>query len=210
MLMAASPLSPQLRFPVPEFMLAVGFLFLLVMESLILTLRDECERQHGQKEGREEKEALLLCSPTPRPDPTLSPIRSFVLVLSLSLFSTFQSFSVGVVRLRPDLLLRTSLITCSLVFLLAQSQMRRSVVSICLVALSSAFPLSLVLHHTHTHSPLRLACSTLEGLSVGSFTYVVFMDVIPRAMSASEHRIGRVTLILMGFSVLTAALLLRT
>lgn len=192
--------------------MAVGFLFLLVMEELILTLRDECERQHGQKEGREEKEALLLCSPTfrPRPDPSLSPIRSFVLLLSLCLFSVFQSFSMDVVQLRPDLLLRTSFITCSLVFLLAQSHMKRSVVSICLMVLSSAFPLSFALHHTHTRTPLRLARSTLEGLSVGSFAYIVFMDVMPRVTSANEHRISKVTLILTGFSVFTVALLLKT
>ncbi|XP_053095852.1 zinc transporter ZIP1-like [Pangasianodon hypophthalmus] len=203
-------LGVTLLFPVPEFIMAVGFLLLLVMEELILTLRDERERQHGQKEGREEKEALLLCSPTfrQRPDPSLSPVRSSVLLLSLCLFSVFQGLSVDVVRLRPDLLLRSSLVACSLVFLLAQSHMRRSAVSVCLMLLSSAFPLGLALRHTHT--PLRLARSTLEGLSVGSFAYVVFMDVMPRVTSAHEHRIAKVTLILTGFSVLTAALLLKT
>lgn len=203
---------PQLRFPVPEFIMAVGFLFLLVLEQLILTLRDECERQHGQKEGREEKEALLLYPTTfrPRPDPSLSPVRSSVLLLSLFLFSVFQGLSADVMRLRPDLLLRTSLVACSLVFLLAQSHMRRSVVSVCLAVLSSAFPLCLALRHTHTHTPLRLARSTLQGLSVGSFTYVIFMDVMPRVTSANEQRIAKVTLILTGFSLLTAALLLRT
>ncbi|KAI5106056.1 zinc transporter ZIP1, partial [Silurus meridionalis] len=201
-------LGVTLRFPVPEFIMAVGFLFLLVMEELILALRDECERQHRQKEERDEKEALLLCSPTfrPRPDPSLAPIRFSVLLLSLCLFSIFQGFSVDEVRLHPDLLLRASLVTCSLVFLLAQSQMRRSVVSVCLLMLSLAFPLGLALRHTHKHT-LRLARSTLEGLSVGSFTYVVFMDVIPRVTSAKEHRISKVTLILTGFSVLTVALL---
>ncbi|MCJ8750286.1 hypothetical protein PDJAM_G00260870 [Pangasius djambal] len=201
-------LGVTLLFPVPEFIMAVGFLFLLVMEELILTLRDERERQHGQKEGREEKESLLLCSPTflQRPDPSLSPVRSSVLLLSLCLFSVFQGLSVDVVRLRPDLLLRSSLVACSLVFLLAQSHMRRSVVSVCLMVLSSAFPLGLALRPTH----LRLARSTLEGLSVGSFTYIIFMDVMPRVTSAHEHRIAKVTLILTGFSVLTAALLLKT
>ncbi|XP_053495966.1 zinc transporter ZIP1-like isoform X2 [Ictalurus furcatus] len=205
-------LGVTLRFPVPEFIMAVGFLFLLVLEQLILTLRDECERQHGQKEGREEKEALLLYSTTfrPRPDPSLSPVRSSVLLLSLFLFSVFQGLSADVMRLRPDLLLRTSLVACSLVFLLAQSHMRRSVVSVCLAVLSSAFPLCLALRHTHTHTPLRLARSTLQGLSVGSFTYVIFMDVMPRVTSANEQRIAKVTLILTGFSLLTAALLLRT
>ncbi|XP_017319831.1 zinc transporter ZIP1 [Ictalurus punctatus] len=205
-------LGVTLRFPVPEFIMAVGFLFLLVLEQLILTLRDECERQHGQKEGREEKEALLLYPTTfrPRPDPSLSPVRSSVLLLSLFLFSVFQGLSADVMRLRPDLLLRTSLVACSLVFLLAQSHMRRSVVSVCLAVLSSAFPLCLALRHTHTHTPLRLARSTLQGLSVGSFTYVIFMDVMPRVTSANEQRIAKVTLILTGFSLLTAALLLRT
>lgn len=196
----------------PEFIVAVGFLFLLVMEELILTLRDECEQQHGQKEVREEKEALLLCSPAfrPRPDPSLSPIRSFVLLLCLCLFSVFQGLSEDMVRLRPDLLLRTSLVVCSLVFLLAQSQMRRSVVSVCVTLLSTAFPLGFALRYTCVHTSLRLARSTLAGLSVGSFTYVLFMDVMLRVTSAHERRIAKVTLILTGFSVLTAALLLKT
>lgn len=200
---------PQLHFPVPEFIMAVGFLFVLVMEELILTLRDECERQ---KEGQEEKEALLLCLPTfrPRPDPSLSPVRMSVLLLSLCLFTFFQGLSLDVVRLRPDLLLRASLVACGLVFLLAQSHMRRPAAFVCLTLLSSAFPLGLALRHTHTHTPLRLARSTLGGLSAGSFIYIIFMDVMPRATSANEHRITRVTLILTGFSLLTTALLLRT
>ncbi|KAK3551821.1 hypothetical protein QTP70_029003 [Hemibagrus guttatus] len=204
------PICPQLYFPVPEFIMSVGFLFLLVMEQLILTLRDERERQHRHKDGREEKEALLLCSPTvqPRPDLSLSPIRSSVLLLSLCLFFTFQGLSVDAVRPRPELLLRTSLVSCSLAFLLIQSHMRRSVVSVCLAVLSSAFPLGLILRHTHTHQSFRLARSTLQGLSVGSFAYVVFMDVMPRVTSANEQRISKVTLILTGFSVFTAALLL--
>ncbi|KAK3572199.1 hypothetical protein QTP86_026060 [Hemibagrus guttatus] len=184
------PICPQLYFPVPEFIMSVGFLFLLVMEQLILTLRDERERQHRHKDGREEKEALLLCSPTvqPRPDLSLSPIRSSVLLLSLCLFFTFQGLSVDAVRPRPELLLRTSLVSCSLAFLLIQSHMRRSVVSVCLAVLSSAFPLGLILRHTHTHQSFRLARSTLQGLSVGSFAYVVFMDVMPRVTSANEQR----------------------
>ncbi|XP_060726981.1 zinc transporter ZIP1-like [Tachysurus vachellii] len=203
-------LSVTLYFPVPEFIMSVGFLFLLVMEQLILTLRDEREQQHGQKEGREDKEALLLCSPTvrTRPDPSLSPIRSSVLLLSLCLFFICQGLSVDVVRLRPELLLRTSLVTCSLVFLLIHSHMRRFVVLVCLGVLSSAFPLGLALRYTHTHHSFRLARSTLQGLSVGSFIYVVFMDVMPRVTSANEQRIAKVTLILTGFSVFTAALLL--
>lgn len=192
--------------------MAVGFLFLLVVEQLILTLRDECERQLRQKEGRIEKEHMLLCSPTsrPRPDLSLSPIRSSVLLLSLCLFSVFQGLTEDEARLRPDLLLRPALLACGLVFLLAQSHMRRSAVSICLTLLSLAFPLGLALRHTHAHTHLRLARAMLQGLSVGSFTYIVFMDVIPRVTSANEQRIAKVTLILTGFSLLTAALLLKT
>lgn len=203
---------PQLRFPVPEFIMAVGFLFLLVTEELFLAVRDECERQRVQREGREEKEALLLCSPTfrSRTDTFLSPVRLSVLLLSLCLFSIFQGLSVEEVQLRPDLLLCASLIACSLVFLLAQNHMRRSVVSVCVVALAFALPLGFVLRHMHARTSLRLARSMLGGLNAGSFAYVIFMDIMPRATSANEHRIAKVALILTGFSMFTVALLLKT
>ncbi|TSK77025.1 Zinc transporter ZIP1 [Bagarius yarrelli] len=200
-------LNITLCFPVPEFMVAVGFLLLLVMEQLILALRDERER--GQKEGREEKEALLLHSPTVRthPDPVLSTVYSSVLLLSLCLSFFLQGLSVDTVQLRPDVLLRSSLLTCSLVVLLFQSHVRRSAVSVCLVLLSLASPLGLVLRHTHQSVPL--ARCTLEGLSAGNVAYIVFMDIIPRVTSANQQRIAKVTLIVTGFSVFTAALLLK-
>ncbi|KAG7335424.1 hypothetical protein KOW79_000117 [Hemibagrus wyckioides] len=201
-------LSVILYFPVPEFIMSVGFLFLLVMEQLLLTLRDEREGQHGQTDGREEKEALCSGAVRPRPDPSLSPLRSSMLLLSLCLFFTLQGLSAETVRPRPHLLLRTALVSCSLAVLLIHGQMRRFAVSVSMAALSSAFPLGLILRHAQTHWSFHLARSTLQGLSVGSFIYLVFMDVLPRVTSANQKRIANVTLILTGFSVFTAMLLL--
>ncbi|XP_062848640.1 zinc transporter ZIP3 [Trichomycterus rosablanca] len=206
-----SDLGVTLRFPVAEFLLAVGFLLLMVMEQMILSLRDDSENQN--KDG-EEKEGLLVPFPLyrSRPEPWISSVRSFVLLFSLCMFSIFQGLSTDLLQLRPDLLLRTALISVSLIFTLTQNRMRRSATSICLMVLCVAFPLGVALRHTlaHTHVPLRLARSTLEGLCVGSFLYVVFLDVMPRVMSSSEQRILKVTLILTGFTVVTAALLIKT
>lgn len=200
----------QLRFPVAEFLLAVGFLLLMVMEQMILSLRDDSENE--TKDG-EEKEGLLVPIPLyrSRPEPWISSVRSLVLLFSLCMFSVFQGLSNDLLQLRPDLLLCTALISFSLVLTLTQNRMRRSATSLCLMVLCVAFPLGVALRHTlaHAHVSLRLARSTLEGLSVGSFLYVVFLDVLPRVMSTNEQRIFKVTLILTGFTAVTASLLIK-
>lgn len=50
------PLSPQLHFPLPEFIMAMGFFMVLVMEQIVLALRDE------SGSISEERQALLVGS----------------------------------------------------------------------------------------------------------------------------------------------------
>lgn len=208
-----SDLGVTLTFPVPEFLLAMGFLLVLVMEQVVLSLRDECERQCGQRDGRNEKEALIVTTlqTPPRPEPWFLSVRSFVLLFSLCVFSLFQGLWLQSVQLRADLLLRMLLVSFSLVLTLTQNRIKRPVAFVCLLLLSLAFPLGLALRHAlrRVHAPLQLARSTLGGLAVGSFIYMIFLDVIPRVTSGGEQRIVKVTLILTGFAVVSMVMLIK-
>ncbi|XP_028837095.1 zinc transporter ZIP1-like [Denticeps clupeoides] len=122
---AFQSLGIQLQFPLPEFIMAMGFFMVLVMEQIVLALKDESTKSSG------ERQALLVDSSvmshekvtlrhTPRGSsanhtwaecggigPVLkglhlhvdlnshSAIRAFLLVFSLSLHSVFEGLAVG-------------------------------------------------------------------------------------------------------------------
>ncbi|XP_076826719.1 zinc transporter ZIP3 [Brachyhypopomus gauderio] len=230
-------LGVTLCFPVPEFILAVGFLLVLLLEQVLLALREQPDKH------TEEKSALLaggslgshdqLCAKSssqcsravarawPEPcrgrssgeragDVSLAAVRAFVLVFSLCLCSVLEAVARGEWL---DLLLRNGLLALSLALRLTQSQLRRVVLAACVLLFSAMAPLGVVLgatlRQTHLVLQYQLARSTLQGLAAGSFTYIVFMEVLPHALNTRGQRIPKVTLLLTGFSAITAVLFIK-
>uniref|UniRef100_A0A8B9LCC6 Zinc transporter ZIP1 n=1 Tax=Astyanax mexicanus TaxID=7994 RepID=A0A8B9LCC6_ASTMX len=233
-----SNLGVTLRFPVPEFILAMGFLLVVVIEQVVLALKEQSGIYMT------EKEALLVGSNVQPHDrhpqcshqysrtvqfkgrgfggdadvSSLSTIRIFVLVFSLSLCSVFEGLAVGLqeasgqgLNLSLSLLFRKGLIALSLVIKLTQDQLRRVAVTTCLLLFSATCPLGAVLgislRQTHTTPQYQLARSTLQGLAAGSFLYITVMEVLTYALSSSGQRISKVTLLLTGFTAVTVLLL---
>ncbi|KAL6488938.1 hypothetical protein MHYP_G00026790 [Metynnis hypsauchen] len=223
-------LGVTLRFPVPEFILAVGFLLVLVIEQVVLALREHSGNHMA------EKEALLvgsidqahLRSEVSRGRgsgvhvevSSLSTVRVCVLVFSLSLCSVFEGLAVGLqgddgqgLELCLSLLLGKGLTALSLAVKLMQTQLRRAAVTACLLLFSAMCPLGAVLgmgfRQTHTTPQYQLARSTLQGLAAGSFAYVILMEVLPHALSSSGQRILKVTLLLTGFTAVTGLLFIK-
>lgn len=227
-----------LHFPVPEFILAMGFLLVVVIEQVVLALKEQSGIYMT------EKEALLVGSSVEPHDrhpqcshpysrtvqfrgrgfggdadvSSLSTIRIFVLVFSLSLCSVFEGLAVGLqeasgqgLDLSLSLLFRKGLIALSLVIKLTQDQLRRVAVTTCLLLFSATCPLGAVLgislRQTHTIPQYQLARSTLQGLAAGSFLYITVMEVLSNALSSSGQRISKVTLLLTGFTAVTVLLL---
>ncbi|XP_072536033.1 zinc transporter ZIP1-like [Salminus brasiliensis] len=239
-----SNLGVTLRFPVPEFILAMGFLLVLVIEQVVLAHReqssihmaekqallvgssvqphDQCHPQYSHQYSR----TVHSRSEAPRGKcfggdaevSSLSTVRVFVLVFSLSLCSVFEGLAVGLqeagvkgLDLSLSLLFRKGLTALCLAIKLTQDQLRRVAVTTCLLLFSATCPLGAVLgiglRQTHTAPQYQLACSTLQGLAAGSFLYVTAMEVLPYALSSGGQRITKVTLLLTGFTAVTVLLL---
>ncbi|XP_068179428.1 zinc transporter ZIP1-like isoform X2 [Antennarius striatus] len=227
------PAWTQLHFPLPEFILAMGFFLVLVLEQMVLTFRDQ------SASPVEERRSLLLDStiqevdriaqrPSRRrrcPDDSDGvrsqlALRAFILVFSLSLHSVFQGLAVGllqdgaqVLEMCPALMIHKSMVSFSLVFTLCRDQLRRPVVAGCLLLFAAMSPLGLgvgvALSEAGAPPQHQLARSTLEGLATGAFIYVTFMEILPQELSSSRNRILKVAMLLLGFAVVTAVLFLR-
>ncbi|XP_068179427.1 zinc transporter ZIP1-like isoform X1 [Antennarius striatus] len=230
---AFSAAGIPLHFPLPEFILAMGFFLVLVLEQMVLTFRDQ------SASPVEERRSLLLDStiqevdriaqrPSRRrrcPDDSDGvrsqlALRAFILVFSLSLHSVFQGLAVGllqdgaqVLEMCPALMIHKSMVSFSLVFTLCRDQLRRPVVAGCLLLFAAMSPLGLgvgvALSEAGAPPQHQLARSTLEGLATGAFIYVTFMEILPQELSSSRNRILKVAMLLLGFAVVTAVLFLR-
>lgn len=228
-----------LHFPLPEFIVAMGFFLVLVLEQIVLAFKDQSSLHV------EEHRALLV-------DPSIqannrngrhhshhyhhgaddngthfridyssqSALRAFILVFSLSLHSVFEGLAVGlqeegkeVLEICLALMIHKSIISFSLAFKLSQERLRRPVVAGCLLlfAVMSPLGISLGIGLTETKAALQhqLVCCTLEGLAVGTFIYITFMEILPHELSSPRNRMPKVAMLLVGFAVVTGVLFLK-
>ncbi|XP_074862827.1 zinc transporter ZIP1-like [Carettochelys insculpta] len=211
-------------FPVPEFVLTVGFWLVLIIEHVVL---DCNERRSG------EATPLLSCGEaTPQPADSgegvvemgahhfpadfqaHSSFRSFVLFLSLSVHSLFEGLAVGlqdtesqVLQICIAILVHKSVIAVSLSFLLLQSQ----VPTCWFVALIGTFalmsPLGITVGIVMMQNPgpsSTMAQCLLEGIAAGTFVYITFLEILPHELNSSKCRLPKVLAMLLGFSVMAA------
>ncbi|CAJ1061348.1 zinc transporter ZIP1-like [Xyrichtys novacula] len=226
-----------LQFPLPEFIMAMGFFLVLVLEQIILAFKD-------QSASLSEERRALLVDPNVQANShnnhshqhhgsvesdgghfhmdfnSQSALRAFILVFSLSLHSVFEGLAVGLVEEGKEvleiclaLMIHKSIISFSLSFKLAQSRLRRSVVVGCLLLFAIMSPLGIAvgigLTETRTSPQHQLARSTLEGLAGGTFIYITFMEILPHELSSPRNRILKVAMLLVGFAVVTAVLFIK-
>lgn len=231
---ALAALRVTLQFPLQEFILAMGFFLVLVMEQIVLAYKD-------QSGSLEETRALLGASAQDssvqaqhwhpawgpaqeRPHLHLdfnahSAIRSFVLVFSLSLHSVFEGLAVGlqeasakVLEICLALLVHKCVIAFSLSLKLLQGRLRPRAVVGCLLLFALMSPLGIGLGVALTESSgalHQLSRSVLEGLATGTFLYITFMEILPHELSSSEQRILKVILLLGGFALVTSILFIK-
>lgn len=229
--------SLQLQFPLPEFIVAMGFFLVLVLEQIVLTFKDQ-SFSHV-----EERRSLLVESSIQANEgihhhhrrgsdddddsghfhvdfSSQSALRAFILVFSLSLHSVFEGLAVGLQEEGKDvmeiclaLIIHKSIISFSLAFKLSQSRLRRTVVAGCLLLFAVMSPigigLGILLTDTRGHPQHQLARSALEGLAAGTFIYITFMEILPHELRSHKHRMPKVAMLLLGFAVVTAVLFVK-
>ncbi|MEQ2163423.1 hypothetical protein GOODEAATRI_029969 [Goodea atripinnis] len=226
----------QLQFPLPEFIMAMGFFLVLVLEQIVLAFKEQSSSHP------EECRALMANSNIQTADGSghhhrhrgstessghfhtdlgsQSALRAFILVFSLSLHSVFEGLVVGlleegkeVLEICLALLIHKSIISFSLSVALSQGRLRRSVVSGCLLMFAIMSPLGIALGvgltETKTSPQHQLARCTLEGLAAGTFIYITFMEILPHELSSARGRIPKVAMMLLGFAIVTGVLFIK-
>ncbi|XP_048338025.1 zinc transporter ZIP1-like [Sphaerodactylus townsendi] len=205
----------SLDFPVPELVLAVGFLLVLVVEHVAL----DCSEPGGD-------EASLLLPPCPgqagpeeqqqhhhhqAPRRRASRFRSLVLTLALCLHSVFEGLSVGlqdtpsrVLQLAGAVLLHKSVVAASLGLLLLQSPLPLRWLAAALGAFVLTSPLGVGLGMALTQSSggdgNTTARSLLQGVAAGTFMYITFLEILPQELGSPANRLPKVLAVLLGFS----------
>ncbi|XP_041798861.1 zinc transporter ZIP1-like [Chelmon rostratus] len=228
-----------LQFPLPEFIMAMGFFLVLVLEQIVLAFKD-------QSSSHMEERRSLLADPSVQANErngrhhahrrrgseesdgghfhvefgSQSALRAFILVFSLSLHSVFEGLAVGLLEDGKEvlgiclaLMIHKSIISFSLAFKLSQGRLRRSVVAGCLLLFAAMSPLGigvgLGLTETRASPQHQLARCTLEGLATGTFIYITFMEILPHELSSGRNRIPKVAMLLVGFAVVSAVLFIK-
>ncbi|KAI4794288.1 hypothetical protein KUCAC02_032155, partial [Chaenocephalus aceratus] len=204
---AFSSAGVTLQFPLPEFIMAMGFFLVLVLEQVILAFKDqpqvkECRAllpnsgANSQRHGASEESGGSLFHADLSAQ---SALRSFVLVFSLSLHSVLEGLA--------------SIISFSLACTLSRGRLRLPLVAGCLLLFAAMSPLGIglgsALSETKAPRQHRLARCTLQGLAAGSFLYITFMEILPHELGSGGNRIPRVASLLAGFALVTAVLFIK-
>ncbi|XP_029879652.1 zinc transporter ZIP1 [Aquila chrysaetos chrysaetos] len=215
---ALEGLRITLQFPLPEFILAMGFFLVLVLEQVALAQREASSIP-------EETRALLptgsiqTLSPQPPVPGTRSAIRAGLLVLALALHAVLEGLALGlqeaegaVLRVCLALLLHKCAVAFSLALKLLRGRLRPPAVVACLTLFAMMSPLGVGLGTAVAAGAgprQRLCRGVLEGLAAGTFLYVTFLEILPQELGVPQHRIPKVILLLAGFALVTAILFIK-
>uniref|UniRef100_A0A8C9ZUI5 Solute carrier family 39 member 1 n=1 Tax=Sander lucioperca TaxID=283035 RepID=A0A8C9ZUI5_SANLU len=234
-----SILKKDLQFPLSEFILAMGFFLVLVLEQAVLAFKDQSSPHV------EERRALLVDSSVQANDRNVrhrsqrhcasegsdggnfhvdsgsqSALRAFILVFSLSLHSVFEGLALGLLdngkaalEICLALIIHKSVVSFSLAFKLSQSRLRRAAVAGCVLLFAAMSPLGIgvgvALRESKASPQHQLARCTLEGLAAGTFVYITFMEILPHELRSGGNRIPKVAMLLVGFAVVTGVLFIK-
>ncbi|XP_054033541.1 zinc transporter ZIP1 [Dryobates pubescens] len=215
---ALEELRITLQFPLAEFILAMGFFLVLVLEQVALA-------QQEPSVLSEETRALLPSGSiqTPVAQPAVSSargaIRAGLLVLALALHSVLEGLALGlqeadgaVLRVCLALLLHKCAVAFSLALKLLRGRLRTPAVAACLLLFAMMSPLGVGLGTVVAAGAgprQRLCRGVLEGLAAGTFLYITFLEILPQELGVPQHRVPKVILLLAGFALVTAILFVK-
>uniref|UniRef100_A0A8C6WML5 Solute carrier family 39 member 1 n=1 Tax=Neogobius melanostomus TaxID=47308 RepID=A0A8C6WML5_9GOBI len=217
--------SLTLQFPLPEFIMAMGFFLVLILEQILLSFSHHQPIQspeshphdhHHHRGNASEEPGHLHVDFTSQ-----SALRAFILVFSLSLHSIFEGLAVGLVEDEKEvmeiclaLVIHKSIIALSLCFRLLQGRIRRTVAAGCLLLFSVMSPLGIAIgvgltEETRSSPKQQIVRCSLEGLAGGTFFYITFMEILPHELQGNRNNMPKVCMLLLGFALVTAVLFIR-
>ncbi|KAJ8287971.1 hypothetical protein COCON_G00006300 [Conger conger] len=195
---AFESLEIKLKFPLPEFIMAMGFFLVLVLEQIVLAFKDQSGGSF------DERRALLVESNIQSHDKESQSHAHLHSPFSQSTEQLGRSRGPGGehVHLHVDFNSHSAIRSFILVFSLSL----HSVFEGLAVGLQDD---SIVLTETESTPQHHLARYTLEGLAAGTFIYITFMEILPHELGAPQNRIPKVALLLTGFAVVTGVLFIK-
>lgn len=220
----------ETSFPLPEFIIAVGFFTVLMLEKIVLNCREmrgaHEEREpliqdsrnghaHGHGHGAARTPDLESSGHHVHVDfQAHSPFRSFMLFLSLSLHSVFEGLAIGlqnvdskVLEICIAILVHKSIIVFSLSIKLVQSAVRPLWVAAYIGVFAMMSPLGIAIGISVIEAQLaagNLIQAILEGLAAGTFVYITFLEILPHELNSPGRQLLKVLFILLGFSIMAA------
>ncbi|CAN8206861.1 unnamed protein product [Coccothraustes coccothraustes] len=222
---ALEGLRITLQFPLPEFILAMGFFLVLVLEQVTLAQRELAEPPEESRALLPSGSSIQAAAPGPGvPVGSAVPgapgaLRAGALALALALHAVLEGLALGLregdaaaLRVLLALLLHKGAVAFGLSLELLRSRLRPPAVASCLVLLALMSPLGVGVGTALAAGAgprQRLCRAVLEGLAAGTFLFVTFLEILPQELGVPRNRIPKVILILAGFALVSAILFVK-
>ncbi|XP_061831372.1 zinc transporter ZIP1-like [Nerophis lumbriciformis] len=214
----------ETNFPLPEFIMAVGFFTVLILERMVLNCREArataderapLMQGDGRGHGHTASPDLESSGHHVHVDfQAHSPFRSFMLFLSLSLHSIFEGLAIGlqntdskVLEICIAIMVHKSVIVFSLSVKLVQSAIRPLWLAAYIGVFAVMSPLGIAIGISVMEAQLEagaLIQCVLEGLAAGTFIYITFLEILPHELNSPGKQLLKVLFILLGFSIMGA------
>uniref|UniRef100_A0A673LN27 Zinc transporter ZIP1-like n=2 Tax=Sinocyclocheilus rhinocerous TaxID=307959 RepID=A0A673LN27_9TELE len=205
-----SRLHITLHYPLSEFLLAMGFLLVLVVEQMLLAFREQTSDVSLEKQAlidpHRSRSSLSSCAVD-------AGLRVFLLLFCVCVRAFLEGVSVGCQRERlletcVTLLLHKALVAFSLAVRLTHHALRRTLVAGALLLFSVSGPAgigaALALEGLTDGPQVQLVRCAVEGLTAGIFINVCVLESVWQ--ESGSHRIHKVAFLLTGFALVTAVL----
>lgn len=194
---ALALLNKDTQYPIAEFMITVGLLFVMVVENLMSV----CVKQgnapiphHDSMESLQGMDDI---------DRHVSTYRMFILVVTLSFHSIFEGLAIGlqkdvgtIYQLAIAISVHKAVLTFGVGLPLFETMgaVNKLKVAIgCAMIFCCASPIGCIIgafvtKESYTSSPgVSIATAVLQCLATGTFLYVTFLEVLPKEFSNHHH-----------------------
>ncbi|KAK2903710.1 hypothetical protein Q8A67_008423 [Cirrhinus molitorella] len=223
-----SHLRITLHFPLSEFILAMGFLVVFVVEQMLLAFREQTSDAPHEKQAlmdsqdrdaapNRRRRSVSWSDGSPSADDGRSHVglRVFLLLFCLCVRAFLEGLSAGSRRERVlescvTLLLYEGLVAFSLAVRLTHHALRRTLLAGALPLFAVACPAGigtgLALDGATAGPQVQLVRCAVEGLTAGIFINVCVLGSVWQELGSPKHRIHKVAFLLTGFALVTAIL----
>ena len=223
-------------FPVAEFTTCIGFFIVLITEQFVHTFHKKVflhglhsnehsktpllsSANHSVRSGQSSQNAGISATSNSLKESVRrqnedSSMRTYILVLALSMHSIFEGLALGLIvdmdrltQIAVAIVIHKSVIAFSLTVNLLQHDMPIRTVVKAAVLFSIMAPIGLgigiaVLTSASIYSA-SLSSAILQGIANGTFLFVTFFEIFQRELTEKGNRLLKVMAMILGYSVVT-------